>query len=76
LRFIVAKQVAPEPMSRPKVKNDPMLVAAARELRDRWLERVNSQPLPTGRSGKYDVSREFEPGPKELKLPPLPLLAG
>ena len=27
---------------RPRVKNDPKLVAAARELRDRWLERVNS----------------------------------
>ena len=41
-------------------KNDPKLVAAARELRDRWLEEVNS---PGGRfalgglDGKYDVTR-------------------
>jgi hypothetical protein len=33
------------------VKNDPKLVAAARELRDRWLERVNPDPLPAGRGG-------------------------
>jgi hypothetical protein len=31
-------------------------MAAARELRDRWLEKVNSEPLALA-SGKYDVSR-------------------
>jgi len=36
---------------RPRVKNDPKLVPAAWELRDRWLERVKSDPLPAGRSG-------------------------
>jgi hypothetical protein len=45
-----------------KRKNDPKLVAAARELRDRWLERVNlaggERLLPT--SGKYDVTRPPE----------------
>lgn len=43
-----------------KVKNDPRLVAAARELRDRWLEHVTAHPealLPQGGRGKYDVSR-------------------
>ncbi len=47
---------------KPKVKNDPKLVAAARELRDRWLEQVNREgfALP---GGKYDVSRELQ-GPE------------
>jgi len=42
-----------------KVKRacDPRLVAAARELRDRWLEQVNSGEHPQEASGKYDVSR-------------------
>ena len=37
------------------VKNDPRLVAAARELKDRWLEQINSTPLIG--HGKYEVSR-------------------
>jgi hypothetical protein len=40
-----------------KVKNDPEFVAAARELRDRWLEKVNAEPLLIGSSSKYDVTR-------------------
>jgi len=40
------------------VKNDPRLVAAARELRDRWLEQVNATPVLS--QGKYDVSRQLE----------------
>ena len=43
----------PKREPKPKVKNDPRLVAAARELRDRYLEHVNGR---AGR-GKYDVSR-------------------
>ena len=41
----------------PRVKRacDPRLVAAARELRDRWLERVNDTPLLS--RAKYDVAR-------------------
>jgi hypothetical protein len=63
LRFVVvAKEVAPEAKprreSRPKLKNDPKLVAAARELRDRWLEQVNATPVLA--QGKYDVSRQRE----------------
>ena len=45
---------------KPAVKIDPKLVAAARELRDRYLEHVNSDAgmaaLATPR-GKYDLSR-------------------
>jgi hypothetical protein len=43
---------------KPRMKNDPRLVAAARELRDRWLEQVNQTPLLC--CGKYEVSRRLE----------------
>ena len=46
-----------EPKPKVKVKNDPRLVAAARELRDRWLERVNADPSALSSRGKYDVAR-------------------
>ena len=45
----------PKPQKKPKVKADPKLVAAARELRDRYLEQVNTTPLLP--AGKYDVAR-------------------
>jgi hypothetical protein len=56
------------------VKNDPRLVAAARELRDRWLEQVNREgfALP---AGKYDVSRSIEAAQTEAKQMPHRLLA-
>jgi hypothetical protein len=72
---------------RAKIKNDPKYVAAARELRDRWLEKVNapggaSLLLP---SGKYDVSRTLsavegsralvEPGHRTQTIPTLPIPA-
>jgi len=40
-----------------KVKRvcDPRRAAAARELRDRWLEKVNERPLLD--AAKYDVTR-------------------
>jgi hypothetical protein len=42
---------------RQKIKVDPKYVMAARELRDRWLERVNSgQDVPAA-IGKYDPTR-------------------
>jgi hypothetical protein len=46
---------------RPGIKNDPKYVAAARELRDRFLEQVNHPDagrdlLPSG-AGKYEVGR-------------------
>jgi hypothetical protein len=40
-----------------KTKCDPKLIAAARELRDRWLEKVNSGEHLAQELGKYDVSR-------------------
>jgi hypothetical protein len=42
-----------------KVKNDPKLVAAARELRDRWMEKVNAEGLMLP-AAKYDVSHQIE----------------
>ncbi|MEX0777526.1 MAG: hypothetical protein WD042_17615 [Phycisphaeraceae bacterium] len=50
-------------------KNGPRYVAAARELRDRWLEEVNSGRLLAGPGagmgaddhGKYDVTRALSP---------------
>ena len=44
---------------RPKRKADPKLIAAARELRDRWLEKVNEDPSLILPAGKYDVAREL-----------------
>jgi hypothetical protein len=56
----------PKPAPRPKMKNDPRLVAAARELRDRWLEKVNSSPILS--NGKYNVTRAIE-HPRVVELP-------
>jgi hypothetical protein len=39
------------------VKNDPALAAKARELRDRWMERLNQHPATLLGAGKYDVAR-------------------
>ena len=52
----------------PKVKADPQLVAKARELRDRCMERVNDRML-IAPQGKYDVSRMLiEPQAKPAPL--------
>lgn len=60
-----------ERVSQPKQKNDPMHAALVRELRDRYLEAVNSGaiPLPESR-GKYDVSRrlEIDAGPMRVMV--------
>jgi hypothetical protein len=53
------------------VKNDPKLVAAPRELRDRWLERVNANASALAGRRKYDVSRQSVPAPAEPKRTPL-----
>ncbi len=56
---------------RVKPKNGPRLVAAARELRDRWLEQVNTHGDALLPQGKYDVSRQLEGEvihPKQLPL--------
>jgi hypothetical protein len=40
-----------------KAKNDPKLVAAARELKDRWLEHVNAGGMMLESAGKYELCR-------------------
>jgi len=47
------KPPKPARVKNPKVKNDPKLVAAARELRDRWLERVNADPSGLTSAGLF-----------------------
>ena len=55
---------------KPKLKNDPMLVAKARELRDKWLEHVQANPAALLATGKYDVSRALA----AATVPALPAL--
>jgi hypothetical protein len=56
----------------PRMKNDPKLVAAARELRDRYIEQINAGLLlPPSANGKYDVSRQLEAAPSAMKQTPL-----
>jgi hypothetical protein len=73
LRFaapVPAVVAEPKP-KRQKRKNDPRLVSAARELRDRWLERVNADPSAMlVASGKHDVSRALV-GPAKRPAPSL-----
>ena len=55
-----------------KIRNDPKFVSAARELRDRWLERVNEDPAMLESNGKYDINRMIaadEPRTEALLLP-------
>lgn len=69
-----AKAAEPKP-PRPRFKNDPKHIAAARELRDRYLEQVNTsldRMLPSARGGgKYDVSRQLETASTTLHQVPL-----
>jgi hypothetical protein len=46
-----------EKAPKPQAKNDPKMIAAARELRDRWLEKVNSGEHIPQIVAKYDVRR-------------------
>ena len=57
---------------RPRSKNDPRFVAAARELRDKYLEQVNSgQVLMLPEGAKYNVCRRLEaPAPSTLNALP------
>jgi hypothetical protein len=63
------KPTRPERRRREKQKNDPRLIAAARELRDRWMERVNEDPALLLGNGKYQVSKELS----DPTNPPVPL---
>jgi hypothetical protein len=64
----------PKREKKPKAKVDPALVAKARELRDRWLEHVNSGAMLIEGVGKYDVTRALPELPSKMpsSLPLLP----
>jgi hypothetical protein len=59
---VVVNASKPKPAKKPKQKHDPRHIAAARELRDRYLEHVNSHEhaLPAAK-GKYHVSKHLPP---------------
>lgn len=60
---------------REKFKNDPKMVEAARELRDRYIEQINAGLLlPPSANGKYDVSRMIEAAPSAMQGQPVALL--
>lgn len=62
------QKAAPAKSKREKFHNDPKMVEAARELRDRYIEQINAGLLlPPSACGKYDVSRQLEAAPSELK---------
>ena len=77
----VPEEVEPTPKpKRPRKerhKNDPKYIAAARELRDRFLEQINTERMLPAAHGKYDVSRQLAPSTApplrgtELKQMPL-----
>ena len=51
-----------------KFRNDPKLVEAARELRDRYIEQINAGLLlPPSANGKYDISRQLEAAPSFME---------
>ena len=52
---------------KPKVKNDPKLAAASRELRDWYLEQVNAGRGMIGSQGKYTVARAL-PTPQSAQI--------
>ncbi len=78
-RLQFAAPVAPKgekPKREPKkqVKNDPKLVAAARELRDRWLERVTEDPSLLTSHGKYELARALPAPASASPVPATPVL--
>ena len=58
----------------PRAKNDPKYVAAARELRDRYLEQINTERMLPAANGKYDVSRQLAAGAPPAPAPVVALL--
>ena len=60
-----------EKTAKPVRKNDPKLVAAARELRDRYLEEVNCGRHALDAPGqKYDVTRALPAQPETAQIVP------
>jgi hypothetical protein len=51
----------------PKQKHDPKYLAAARDLRDMYLEQVNTERMLPGATGKYDVSRQLAAAPTRVE---------
>ena len=87
LRFAPPAASTAAPAKRPPrakgMKNDPKRIAAARELRDRWLEQVNDGGARLEAAGKYEVGRTLCGAGFQLEsvdnqavtpAPPLPLL--
>jgi hypothetical protein len=67
---VVEKPKREKQQPRAKLKNDPRHVAAARELRDRYLEQFNSGLLPGESSqGKYAVERCLGDSPTHVVVP-------
>jgi hypothetical protein len=60
----------PKREKKPKQKNDPKMIAAARELRDRWLEQMNAGGYLPESHGRYDVSRAIADEPAARTLVP------
>jgi hypothetical protein len=73
LNFAPPKPATPAPVEKskrvrerkPKVKIDPKLISAARELRDRYLEELNNGRLLLPDCGRYDVSRQIAVGGRQ-----------
>ncbi len=53
------KTARPAKVKTPAAPIDPKYLAAARELRDRWMERVNTEGLALEAASKYDLSRRL-----------------
>jgi hypothetical protein len=62
----VTPNAKPAKKKRQKIKADPVLVAKAKELRDRYLEQLNAGKLLA--VGKYEVARAIEAKPKPMML--------
>jgi hypothetical protein len=69
-----AAKAAAKP-KREKFRNDPRMVEAARELRDRYIEQINAGLLlPPSANGKYEVSRQLEAAPSAMKVEQVPAM--
>ena len=64
-----------KPEKAPAKKNDPRHIAAARELRDRYLEEVNHNPALLGAAGRYDLGRELVDSQPVIEVLPIPMKA-
>jgi GNAT superfamily N-acetyltransferase len=72
LRYVDRGDYVPEPKPKrapkaPGPKNDPKFAAAARELRDRYLEQINRGAIVPQSQGKYEVSRQLQAAPAQVK---------